>query len=275
MRYTTKLNCKKTKAKQAMKTTLKIGLASLLVVAGVAASYGQATSSLPSVYGSGASQKLLWTFDAGSMGFSGDAYTTGGDSGPTAVWNSGVQSSLSSPSGVPGDITFTGPIGGPTNWIRGQQGYYSSASVISQSVYYSEFTFDYMLPSSEPTDSSGGLPSLVVWMQWGTTGNTDNNGNNVPYVVPLTGSLGTWQNVTISAGALDTIADGGNGTSFSNWNYLHVITIGLTDNNYAAGTMLSYDLDNVGFAGPIPEPATLALCGIGGLLSLFLVRRKR
>jgi hypothetical protein len=34
------------------------------------------------------------------------------------------------------------------------------------------------------------------------------------------------------------------------------------------------DVDNVGFAGPIPEPATMALCGIGGLLSLFLVRRK-
>ncbi|MGA3268903.1 MAG: PEP-CTERM sorting domain-containing protein [Verrucomicrobiota bacterium] len=251
-----------------MKTTLKIGLASLLVVAGVAVSYGQATSSLPLVYGSGASQELLWTFDAGSMGW-------GPNGTPTmnATWNSGVQSTISSPSGNPGDITLSASLGPSATWARAQQGYYSSASVISQAVSYSEFTFDYMLPASTPTDSTAALPQAVVWMQWGTTGNSDNNGDNVPYDVTLTAD-GAWHNVTIAAGTLDTLADGGNGTAFSNWSYLHIITIGLSDNNYAAATALTMDVDNVGFAGPIPEPATMALCGIGGLLSLFLVRRK-
>ncbi len=252
----------------AVKTTLKIGLASLLVVAGVAVSYGQGAGDVPSVYGSGPSQKLLWTFDTYNQGW-------GPNGTPTmnATWNSGVQSTISSPSGISADITLSASLGPGATWARAQQGYYSTASVISQSVNYSEFTFDYMLPSSTTEDSTGGLPQMVVWMQWGTTGNTDNNGDNVPYDVALTAD-GNWHNVTIAAGTLDTIADGGNGTAFNNWSYLHIITMGLSDNNYASATALTVDVDNVGFAGPIPEPATLALCGIGGLLGLFMVRRK-
>jgi hypothetical protein len=251
-----------------MKTTLKIGLASLLVMAGVAVSYGQGAGDVPSVFGSGASQELLWTFDTYNQGWGANNTPT-----MTATWNTGVQSTISSPSGISGDITLATSLGPSGTWGRAQQGYYGSASVISQAVSYSEFTFDYMLPSSTPTDSTGVLPQMVVWMQWGTTGNTDNNGNNVPYDVTLTAN-GAWHNVTIAASTLDGISEGGNGTAFSNWSYLHIVTLGLSDNNYGAATALTVDVDNVGFAGPVPEPATLALCGIGGLLSLFLVRRK-
>lgn len=38
---------------------------------------------------------------------------------------------------------------------------------------------------------------------------------------------------------------------------------------------LQIEFDNIQWSGaPVPEPATLALCGIGGLLGLFMVRRK-
>lgn len=275
------------------KRWLGIGMASSLL-AGVAS----VALADPTVYNSslpaGWTQAMLWTFDASYDGWGGDAYLPGGLSAfaPNA-WSAAQQSPQYNPSFFgTGGVNMSGALGptaaGPTTaatWSRGHPGYNGSGifnAAGQDPANYNAFVFDYNVSANTPLDGNGQLPTFTVWFQFGvgtdaTTGNPNNNGGTVPLQVAMTAD-GNWHTMVIPS--IDfQISDGsGNYTepTFADQNlrWLHDMTIGVSDSSYAANVTINSLIDNVGFAEVVPEPASVALLGMGLAALGLTVRRK-
>ena len=240
----------------------------------------------------GWSQAILWTFDSSTAGWGADGYAAGGLSGFAPVTNA-TQSPIYNPSlfGT-GSANFSGLLG-PTaansttaaTWSRAHPGYNATGwfTVWGQDpATYNAIVFDYNMPANTPTDSKGGLPTFTVWLQFGagaSNPNANNSGGSVPF--QYTGIAdGQWHTGVIMANQLtvnnnDGLGNVTEGNTFTeNLLYLHDFTIGMSDGNYTANTTVSADIDNLGFATIVPEPASLAMLGMGFAALGLTVRRK-
>ena len=274
------------------------GLASL-VVAGASVALGQSkipynstTTTLPT----GWTRAILWTYETGISSWSGDGYAAGGLTSFTSTFSSSYQSPLYNPStfgnnggdlmsGLLGPTAISGSIA--ATWSRAHPGYNGSGLFNTWNQNpgnYDAVVFDYKAPISTPLDSKGGLPTITVWLQYGTgtsatIGNNNNNGGTVPLQYAITAD-GQWHTAILFASLFQFNDGGGNFTqsTFNDFNlyWLHDFTFGVSDSNYSANTTVSIEFDNIGFAGglwppipppvpPGPEPSSLALFSVGAL----------
>jgi len=191
-------------------------------------------------------------------------------------------------SGVLGPTAISSTSG--AYWARGHSGYNGSgifASAGQNPANYNAFVFDYNAPTSEPLDGNGQLPTFTVWFQFGvgttaTIANANNNGGTVPLQVPMIAD-GNWHTVVIPSIDFEISDGSGNYTeaTFADQNllYLHDMTLGISDgaypnSAYTANVTVSALIDNVGFAEVVPEPASLALFGMGFAALGLTIRRK-
>jgi PEP-CTERM motif len=261
------------------RTSLKLrwlgaGLASL-AMAGATVAYADPTAYSSAAFKAaypGYANGLLWTFNSGPGADSFGASSGGDHSAFNLTWSSGAQSTVSgfAPGSISnGGVTGTGLLGSTANggtaawsWSRADN-YYGSPW--GDDRVYNAFTIDYNMPADTPLDTAGGIPKMDLWFQWGVTGPADNNGGTVPYLATIVAD-GNWHTLIIPVTTLDP-------TWNTDTQWPHRVSFGLNDPNYTGSVSVSAMIDNVGFL-QIPEPATMALFGLGALALINAYRRK-
>jgi hypothetical protein len=230
-----------------------------------------------------------------------NSYTFNGGEGPGSIaWSDVLASGGASTDPTDAGTSYGWRVRGPTNVGGGgagqSNGWNSQAPIATQGAEFSVDTTVYndLTLTFDLNDTKQGERNLAVL-----------------YTLDDTASDPVWVNATItSAGSQGTLADNTTSTSTITGNYVELGFAGTgwnnqitatfgdvgedpnfafeivnastgTDDVNGGGTALNnssgnWRYDNVELTGiAVPEPGTLALAGLGGLSSLFMLRRSR
>ena len=177
--------------------------------------------------------------------------TFGGDAGATA--------SQSSVAALSGTYSLLETVNAGNNW--GPAGAYQIISGITPGQKY---TFDVWAMTDTANDAYAAGAGFLVQLGFensalGGISTVENPGNNVGISAALPSSLGVWQQYSVSATAPAGYTDA-------------IVYLMFQDNGTATATENLY-IDNAVLA--VPEPATIALLGMGLALPLYLIRRRK